>query len=417
MKIKEYAASVNEYTEVVETPFNFTEKEEVLDERPMGFVKGGLQKLGAKVLPGSYGRTMTGKVKLGTQANKLYGDFHEFLGQSGYKSTDDALKAFLQQSGINVDIDSILKGIAPAPQKTPPTSTPAPVTESINTLDRILILSGRSPKNIINEEIALDRGALNKIFMQVAQQQMGGKGGAGVASSPAPTTAAPAPAGKNPAAPKSTAPAANRDFGGEGPAAPAASSAPPVQPPTAEPATSSAPPVQSPTANDINAQGPTGTAPAKTQTGTAAAALKKTDQATQNASADKVGQTLYAQIKSQINNLDKKGKQRILQLLTKSLQQSAAPKASPAAAPTPATAANKGFKVGADELKQRRQQNIDNDRETTAGLGYNESKILDRNSYVRLKDLLEKADLTLRDFEYRVSITESTPNSVTLIPR
>jgi hypothetical protein len=51
--------------------------------------------------------------------------------------------------------------------------------------------------------------------------------------------------------------------------------------------------------------------------------LAKTDQATQNATADKAGQTVYAQVKSQINNLDKKGKQRILQLLQKSLQQAA----------------------------------------------------------------------------------------------
>ena len=395
MKIKEYAANVNEYTEVVDAPYNLSKDEEILDERPVGFIQGGLQKLGSKLLPGSYGRSMTGKVKVGQQANKLYGDFHEFLGQSGYQSTDDALKAFLQQNGINVDIDSILKGVSPAaPPPQPPAgkTPPAPVTENVNSLNRILILSGRLPKNIINEEVALDRGALNKIFMQVAQQQMGGKGGSTSPAAPAPTSATPSP--KAPPPP-----------------------APPVQSPTAAPAASNAPPVQPPTASDINAQGPTGTPPAKPQTGDAAAALKKTGQATQNATADKVGQTLYAQIKSQINNLDKKGKQRILQLLTKSLQQSATPKAAPKAAPVAPPAANKGFKVGADELKQRRQQNIDRDRETTAGLGYNESKILDRDSYSRLIDLLEKAELTLRDFEYRVSISESTYDLVTLIPR
>ena len=46
------------------------------------------------------------------------------------------------------------------------------------------------------------------------------------------------------------------------------------------------------------------------------------------------GQTLYAQVKSQINQLDKKGKQRLLQLLQKSVAQPAAPAAAPAAAPT-----------------------------------------------------------------------------------
>ena len=71
----------------------------------------------------------------------------------------------------------------------------------------------------------------------------------------------------------------------------------------------------------VNAQGPKGTAPAKPQTGAAATAMKKTADATAGANAEKAGQTVYAQVKSQINNLDKKGKQRILQLLQKSLTQ------------------------------------------------------------------------------------------------
>jgi len=75
------------------------------------------------------------------------------------------------------------------------------------------------------------------------------------------------------------------------------------------------------TAGDINAQGPKGTAAAKSQTGAGAQALAKTAQATANQDPAQAGQTVYAQVKSQINNLDKKGKQRILQLLQKSLQQ------------------------------------------------------------------------------------------------
>jgi hypothetical protein len=87
------------------------------------------------------------------------------------------------------------------------------------------------------------------------------------------------------------------------------------------------------TASDINAAGPKGTAAAKQQTGAAGAAIDKTAAATQNKSADQAGQTMYAQVKSQINNLDKKGKQRILQLLQKSLQQAPAkPAANPAQA-------------------------------------------------------------------------------------
>lgn len=96
------------------------------------------------------------------------------------------------------------------------------------------------------------------------------------------------------------------------------------------------------TAADINAQGPKGTAAAKTQTGAGAQAIQKTAQAA-GGNAEKAGQTLYAQVKSQVNQLDKKGKSRIMQLLQKSLQQTpaaTAPAADPAAtantaAPTP----------------------------------------------------------------------------------
>jgi hypothetical protein len=100
------------------------------------------------------------------------------------------------------------------------------------------------------------------------------------------------------------------------------------------------------TAQDINAQGPKGTAPAKNQTGAGAQAIAKTAQAA-GGNAEKAGQTLYAQVKSQVNQLDKKGKTRIMQLLQKSLQQTpakpaatdpnaAAQAAEPAAEPTTA---------------------------------------------------------------------------------
>ena len=130
-------------------------------------------------------------------------------------------------------------------------------------------------------------------------------------AAPAATTAA-APAANT------TAPAATTA------AAPAANTTAPANT-TAAPADTTAAPTS---AKDINAAGPTGTAAAKTQTGAAAQALNKTAQATKGATADKIGQTLYAQIKSQVNQLDKKGKQRILQLLQKSLQQSAPAKQS-----------------------------------------------------------------------------------------
>jgi hypothetical protein len=92
-----------------------------------------------------------------------------------------------------------------------------------------------------------------------------------------------------------------------------------------------------PTAQQINKAGPKGTAPAKTQTGAAGQALAKTtavvDKA-QSQSQEKANQTVYAQVKANIDNLDKKGKQRILQLLQKAV---AAPAAEPAAGAAAAT--------------------------------------------------------------------------------
>jgi hypothetical protein len=88
-----------------------------------------------------------------------------------------------------------------------------------------------------------------------------------------------------------------------------------------------------PSAQNINQQGPAGTAPAVAQTGAAAQALAKTSAAVGNQTPAKAGQTVYAQVKANINNLDKKGKQRILQLLQKSM---ATPEPKPAAATPPA---------------------------------------------------------------------------------
>ena len=114
-----------------------------------------------------------------------------------------------------------------------------------------------------------------------------------------------------------------------------ATAAPAGTAPAADPAAAAT------TAADINAQGPKGTAAAKTQTGAGAQAIQKVAQAA-GGDAEKAGQTLYAQVKSQVNQLDKKGKSRIMQLLQKSLQQTpaaAAPAADPAATAAPANAA------------------------------------------------------------------------------
>jgi hypothetical protein len=103
---------------------------------------------------------------------------------------------------------------------------------------------------------------------------------------------------------------------------------------TAQPAAGAAP-----TTQQINKAGPKGTAPATAQTGAAAQALAKTAQATQGAGAAKAGQTLYAQVKASVNQLDKKGKQRIMQLLQKSLTAPDATAQQPAATPPAATTA------------------------------------------------------------------------------
>jgi hypothetical protein len=89
-----------------------------------------------------------------------------------------------------------------------------------------------------------------------------------------------------------------------------------------------------PSAADINAQGPEGSAPAKTQSGDAGKALAKSTAVvdkTQAQSQEKANQTVYAQVKANVDKLDKKGKQRILQMLQKSLSAPAPKAAAPAA--------------------------------------------------------------------------------------
>jgi hypothetical protein len=88
-----------------------------------------------------------------------------------------------------------------------------------------------------------------------------------------------------------------------------------------------------PSAADINAQGPQGSAPAKTQSGDAGKVLAKSTAVVDKQQAqnqEKANQTVYAQVKANVDKLDKKGKQRILQMLQKSLT-APAPKAAPAA--------------------------------------------------------------------------------------
>jgi hypothetical protein len=98
-----------------------------------------------------------------------------------------------------------------------------------------------------------------------------------------------------------------------------------------EPETAADGPTVQPSATDINKDGPAGTAQAKPLQGQAKVAADKTAAATADQDPATAGQTMYSQVKANINKLDKKGKQRILQLLQKSMAapepQAAAPQA------------------------------------------------------------------------------------------
>lgn len=109
---------------------NLLENEQQVSERPMGFVKQGLTKLGAKVLPGSYGAKMQGKLDTGHVANKMYKDYFTYLGRINQNASTENLAAFLKSNGIDKEID-------------------------IN-------------KVIGIQEAALSRGQLNKIFSNLA---------------------------------------------------------------------------------------------------------------------------------------------------------------------------------------------------------------------------------------------------------
>jgi hypothetical protein len=101
-----------------------------------------------------------------------------------------------------------------------------------------------------------------------------------------------------------------------------------------------------PAAGDINKAGPAGTAAAKPLQGAAKIAADKTAAATAGQDQTAAGQTMYAQVKANIDKLDKKGKQRILQLLQKSIAAPAAGGAAPAAG-KPAASASPGAAAAA----------------------------------------------------------------------
>jgi hypothetical protein len=136
-----------------------------------------------------------------------------------------------------------------------------------------------------------------------AEPAAGAPGAPGAAGAPSSAAGAPGAAG----APSSAAaPAATAPGGGAG---------------------------EQPAAKDVNAAGPSGTAPAVNLTGAAKIAADKTAAVTQDQNAKQAGQTVYAQVKANIDKLDKPSKQRILQLVQKSIQAAPPPAAEPAADP------------------------------------------------------------------------------------
>jgi hypothetical protein len=128
------------------------------------------------------------------------------------------------------------------------------------------------------------------------------------------------------------------DAGGEAPAAPTGGAPAPAAGGAPAPAAGGAPAAGSapPSAQDINAAGPKGTAPATAQTGAAGAALAKTTAAVDQQTTAKAGQTVYAQVKANVDKLDKKGSMAVPDPKPAA---GAAPAAAPAATTPPAAGA------------------------------------------------------------------------------
>ena len=395
------------------------ENNQAVTERPMGLVKQGLTKLGAKVLPGSMGAKMQGTLDTGTVANKLYKDFATYLGRTGDQATDDSVRAFLQSKGADKEID----------------------------VEKII-------GSNVSETVALNRGALNKIFMQVAQ---------GLAKSSAGGSAAPAagkstaPASSTPSAPPGSVPSAQPGVAAAQPAgtqpggfkkavgqawnaaksAVTATQAKPAASPNAaaQPAASpnaAAQPVASPSAT--SAAGP----------GAAAQQANKSQQATQqnlnnyikkasaqinaagsreekinlakeliNAMADRQGTPEYdsamGTVKQIVKSVDPKFAQGALANLASGKTMGITPKGvnpaakpasvAPSATPAKPAAATKPyapFKPAGSTKKPMK---------------------LARESYMFVRAVLENTGLTLSDVGYRVAVTESTSASVILIKR
>jgi hypothetical protein len=142
--------------------------------------------------------------------------------------------------------------------------------------------------------------------------------------------------------------------------------------PAAAAPAAAAPAAAAPTIQQINKAGPKGAPQAKAVTGAVAKqAMAKTGAALAGQDQAQAGQTMYTQVKANIDKLDKKGKQRIMQLLQKSLAAPAAAAATPAAAAPAAVKPADGalVKKGARKPAAPNQAEIDADRARIMGAG------------------------------------------------
>ena len=284
-------------------------------------------------------------------------------------------------------------------------------------------------KKILTEEVALNRAALNKVFMQIAQKMAGSSGGsAPAASGGAPGSSPPAAGGGG---------IINRiknAFKGN-----AGGGSPPPSPPSGSPAPAAggggSPPPTPPAAGGGKLGGQTPGADAAKAAGSQKQSTQNMNDYVKNVSAQiNAAQTKPEKIelaKELINFMsDRKGSPEYdnamgsakAVLKKAGLNNMLAPLAggqtanqNPQGLRNPPKVKNK--KPGtptptpaADPDAAREQKRVDD-------LIQRESRVLHRNSYIFIKKVLENTDLTLRDLGYRVSISESTSDSVTLISR
>ena len=78
--------------------------ESKIEEAPQGMISRGLNKLGAKFLPGKWGSQAQGRVEAVTVANKLYKDYYKYLGGSNQQPSMDSMQRFLQTQKIQSDV-------------------------------------------------------------------------------------------------------------------------------------------------------------------------------------------------------------------------------------------------------------------------------------------------------------------------